>query len=146
MSCDDLIFCKTMSYDILRFSHFAKQWVVMLWSFKKKKWYFYILQNNKLWHFDIFQQWYSNIFIFSKTGSSDTLIILHFVLHYSDTFTLEIAVWLLRLQSDCWDGCLIAEIAVWFWKWVKIRGPEIEASHWLRAQNWGLCLVKRTGF
>ena len=26
---------------------------------------------------------------------------------------MEIAVWLLRLQSDCWDCCLIAEIAVW---------------------------------
>ena len=58
----------------------------------------------------------------------------------------RIAVWLLRLQSYCWDGCLIAEIAVWFWKWVKIGGPEIEASHWLRAQNWGLWLLERTGF
>ena len=58
----------------------------------------------------------------------------------------RIAVWLLRLQSYCWDGCLIAEIAVWFWKLVKIRGPEIEASHWLRAQNRGLWLVERTGF
>ena len=58
----------------------------------------------------------------------------------------RIAVWLLRLQSDCWDGCLIAEIAVWFWKLVKIRGPEKEASHWLRAQNWGLWLLERTGF
>ena len=58
----------------------------------------------------------------------------------------RIAVWLLRLQSYCWDGCLIAEIAVWFWKLVKIRGPEIEASHWLRAQNRGLWLVERTEF
>ena len=57
----------------------------------------------------------------------------------------RIAVWLLRLQSDCWDCSLIAEIAVWFWKWVKIRGPEIEASHWLRAKNRGLWLVERTG-
>ena len=48
--------------------------------------------------------------------------------------------------SDCWDCSLIAEIADWFWKWVKIRGPEIEASHWLRAQNRGLWLVERTGF
>ena len=58
----------------------------------------------------------------------------------------RIAVWLLRLQSDCWDGCLIAEIAVWFWKLVKIRGPEREASHWLRAHNQGLWLVERTRF
>ena len=58
----------------------------------------------------------------------------------------RIAVWLLRLQSHCWDGCLIAEIAVWFCKWVKIRRPEIEASHWLRAKNRGLLLVGRTGF
>jgi hypothetical protein len=50
------------------------------------------------------------------------------------------------LQSDCWDYSLIAEIAVWFWKWVKIKGPDIEASHWLRAQNRGLWLVERTGF
>ena len=139
MSCDDLIFCKTMSYDILRFSHFAKQWVVMLWSFKKKKWYFYILQNNKLWHFDIFQQWYSNIFIFSKTGSSDTLIICKkmicdtlislyvanewiVIFWYFDTgktctniiiLIVEIAVWLWRLQSDFGDCSLILEIAVW---------------------------------
>ena len=47
------------------------------------------------------------------------------------------------IQEDC---SLIADIAVWFWKWVKIRGPEIEASHWLRAQNRGLWLVERTGF
>ena len=58
----------------------------------------------------------------------------------------RIAVWLLRLQSYCWDGCLIAEIAVWFWKLVKIRGPEREASHWLRAHNQGLWLVERTRF
>ena len=71
----------------------------------------------------------------------------------------RIAVWLLRLHSDCGDCVriadiavwllrwyLIAEFAVWFWKWVKIGGPEIEASHWLRAQNWGLWLVERTGF
>ena len=58
----------------------------------------------------------------------------------------EIAVWLLRWLSDCWDGCLIAEIKVWFWKWVKIWGSEIEASHWLRAQNRCFWLVERTGF
>ena len=46
------------------------------------------------------------------------------------------------IQEDC---SLIADIAVWFWKWVKIRGPEIEASHWLRAKNRGLWLVERTG-
>ena len=57
----------------------------------------------------------------------------------------RIAVWLLRLQSDCWDCSLIAEIAVLFVKWVEIGGPEIEASHWLRVQNWGLWLVERTG-
>ena len=47
------------------------------------------------------------------------------------------------MKEDC---SLIAEIAVWFLKWVKIGGPEIEASHWLRSQNWGLWLVERTGF
>ena len=46
------------------------------------------------------------------------------------------------IQEDC---SLIADIAVWFWKWVKIRGPQIEASHWLRAKNRGLWLVERTG-
>ena len=50
------------------------------------------------------------------------------------------------LQYDCWDCSLIAEIAVWFWRWVKIGGPEIEASHWLRALNRGLWLVERRGF
>ena len=58
----------------------------------------------------------------------------------------RIAVWLWRLHMDCWDCSLIAEIAVWFWKSVKIGGPKIEASHWLRAQNRGLWLVERTGF
>ena len=62
------------------------------------------------------------------------------------TLIVEIAYGLQRLQSDCWDCSLIADIAVWYWKWVKIRGPEIEASHWLRAQNRGLWFVERTGF
>ena len=33
-----------------------------------------------------------------------------------------------------------------FWTWVKIGGPEIEGSYWLRAKNQGLSLVERTGF
>ena len=112
-----------------------------LWCYEvlRKKWHFYILQNNKLWHFDIFQQWYSNIFIFSKTGSSDTLIICKkmicdtlislyvanewiVIFWYFDTgktctniiiLIVVIAVWLWRLQSDCWDCSLIVEIAIW---------------------------------
>ena len=59
---------------------------------------------------------------------------------------IKFTYWLWWLQGDCGDYNLIVEIAVWFWKWVKIRGPEIEASHWLRAQNRGLWLVERTGF
>ena len=59
-------------------------------------------------------------------------------------FAIQINLCILTaMQQDC---SLIAEMAVWFWKWVKIGGPEIEASHWLRAQNWGLWLVERTGF
>ena len=31
------------------------------------------------------------------------------------TMIADIAVWLLRLQSDCWDCSLIVNIAVWLW-------------------------------
>ena len=72
--------------------------------------------------------------------SNHTAILLHCCL------IVKIAVQLWRLQSDWWDCSLIAEIAVWYWRWVKIGGPEIGASHWLRAQNQGLWLVERTGF
>ena len=35
---------------------------------------------------------------------------------WRSSLIIEIAVWLLRLQSDCWDCGLIAEIAVWLWR------------------------------
>ena len=84
------------------------------------------MQNNKLWHFDIFQQWYSNIFIFSKTGSSDTLIICKKMI--CDTLiSLYVAnEWIVIFwyredmhkynHIDCGDCCLIVEITVWFWR------------------------------
>ena len=60
---DIFIFFKTVSCDILIFWYFAKQWSIILWYFHFYKTAschtlkflnFVILQNNELWHSDVF--------------------------------------------------------------------------------------------